>query len=121
MARFKIVDMYNYIPSTDDFIISIKFKDKYKIVSAEGKVVHNKAYQGKTYRLIEKREKPFSILERIGRIFLGILIVICTLSLGLLSNNVRHLFTKSKITMRFAVPFDLSQTVHRKACAIGYF
>ncbi|MGR3951365.1 MAG: hypothetical protein QRY74_00355 [Chlamydia sp.] len=121
MVIFKIVNIYNDIPSIDDFIISIKFKNKYKIVSAEGKVVNNKAYKGKTYRLIEKREKPFSILERIGRIFLGILIVICTLSLGLLSNNVRHLFTKSKITIRFAMPFDLSQTVHRKAYAIDYF
>ena len=84
------------------WIPSTKFNSKDRVVNAEGKAVGSE-YKGRQYRIIEKRERTFSTPERIGRGFLGMLAVVCTLFFGLFSKSVRNLFIKPKENVRFGV------------------
>lgn len=56
---------------------------------------------GHGYRIIAKKERNFSSLERVGRCFLGILASL--LVLPLLSKKIRKLFTEQKKSIRFGI------------------
>ncbi len=82
--------------------MATKFNSKNRLVDEKGHRI-GFDYKGRQYRIIEKRERAFSGLERFGRGLLGTVAVICTLCLGLFSKSIRNLFTKSKENIRFAV------------------
>lgn len=103
MPCFKIVHNTNEISLNGQWVSSAKFNSKDRIVDEEGRAVSSD-YQGRRYQIIEKRERVFSNTERIGRGFLGVVAVICTLSIALFSKSVRNLFIKSKENIRFGVP-----------------
>ena len=102
MPAFKIINNPRDITLSHQWVPSTKFNSKDRIVDAEGKAVGSD-YKGNQYRIIEKRERTFSIPDRIGRGFLGTLAVVCTLCLALFSKSVRNLFIKPKENIRFAI------------------
>ncbi len=94
MPSFKIIDDISNIKLSSNWIDSVKFDSKGKTVEKNGK----------QYRLISKKERDFTTLERIGRGFLGAVAVVCTLSIAaFFSKFVRNLFTQEKAKIRFAV------------------
>jgi hypothetical protein len=102
MPRFKIINDLSEITLNDKWIQATKFNSKGKLVDEKGCEVGSD-YKGRQYELIEKKERAFSEVERLGRGLLGTIAVICTLFLGLFSKSVRKLFTKSTESIRFAV------------------
>ncbi len=58
--------------------------------------------KGRRYVIIEKREKEYSVGQRIGRVILGALAVVGTAFIGLASKDIRKLFTAKIQTERFA-------------------
>lgn len=99
---FVVVNNENEIKLNSEWSPAVKFNSKNRLVDEKGYRVSTD-YNGSQYRIIEKRERTFSSLERCGRGFLGTLAVICTLGLALFSKSVRNLLTKSKENIRFAV------------------
>lgn len=77
------------------------FDEKGKIVDEKGRIVGNE-HQGHRYRIIAKRERAFSTLERLGRGALGTVAVVFTFSLALSAKPIRHLFVKSKENILFS-------------------
>src|SRR5690606_16726922 len=90
------------IPLSNKWEPAAKFNSKDRLVDEKGNKVSSD-YQGRQYRIIEKRERTFSSFERFERGAVGILAVICTLFFALLSKWVRDLLTSSKESVRFAV------------------
>lgn len=78
------------------------FKNKNKIVDDSGKLP-SANYLGHCYRLVSRFEEDFSFFERSGKALLGIIIVICTLSLALFSKSIRKLFTKKHYSINYGV------------------
>jgi hypothetical protein len=81
-----------------DWIDSAKFDSENDIVDIDGcKVAANSS--GYKYELIAKKERPFSILERIEKIALALLAIVFSLGLALLSKSICRLFAaKEKIS-----------------------
>lgn len=102
MSRFKIINNTSEIALNKKWAPATKFNSKNRLVDEKGHRLSSD-YKGRQYRIIEKRERTFSGLERFGRGFLGTLAVVCTLGLGLSLKSVRNLFTRSKENIRFAV------------------
>lgn len=102
MPDFKIVSNTSEIPLSNKWVAVTKFNSKDKLVDEAGHEIGSD-YIGRQYRIIEKREHTFSGLERFGRGLMGVVVVICTLCLGLLSKTVRNLFTDSKEAIRFGI------------------
>ena len=104
MPNFKAINNQTEITLGNKWVPpSNKFNSQNRLVNAKGNNISCE-YNGRKYRIIEKRERTFTALERFARGLLGLIAVICTLCLGLFSKSVRNLFTKSKATVRFAVP-----------------
>lgn len=93
MEIFKIVNNENEINLSKSWVDSPKFDNKDTIVN----------HSGREYRLIAKKERSFSCPERIGRGFLGVMAVCCSLGLALLSKTIKDLFTKNKETIYFGM------------------
>lgn len=93
MPNFKIIQNTSEIKLGKEWVPATKFKSKDKLVDVAGR----------QYRIIEKRERTFSGLERFGRGFLGAIAVICTLFLALLSKSIKNLLIKTKETKRYAI------------------
>lgn len=102
MPFIKIINDAGEIQVNNKFLPAEKFNSINRIVDERGNRV-NSEYEGRRYRIIEKRERNFSSLERFGRGFLGVLAAICSLCFALLLKPVRELFTKSKENIRFAI------------------
>lgn len=102
MPSFKFINNASEITLNNKWVPAAKFNSKDRVVDEKGHQVGSD-YKGRQYRIIEKRERTLSGLERFGRGLLGTVAVICTLCLGLFSKSVRNLFTKSKENIRFAV------------------
>lgn len=103
MPNFKSINDISEITLDNNWVPATKFNSKDRLVDAKGNIA-NSDHNGHQYRIIEKRERTFSNLERFGRGVLGTIAVACTLSIALfLSKSVRNLFTKSKESIRFAV------------------
>lgn len=112
MHNIKTINNTNEINLNNQWKPATKFHSKDGIVDENGHRTEA-GYKGRQYRIIEKRERTFSKLERFGRGLLGTVAVVCTLCFALLSKSVRNLLTKSKETIRFAVlepTVDLSST-----------
>lgn len=93
MSSFKIVKNTFDLKTSDEWNDADKF-DSYNTV---------KTYKGREYRLISKKERYFSTIERIGRGVIGTLAVVCSLGLALLAKPVKKLFTKEKKSVRYAI------------------
>lgn len=102
MPNFKIINDIGEIKLDHRWAPSAKFNSKDRRVNECGREVYV-GYEGRQYRIIEKRERVLSTGERIGRGFLGVLLVIISLSGALLIKEYRGLFTKSKKNIRYAV------------------
>jgi|GEM_PF-6934022 len=107
MPKFQIINSNHEITLNPNWIDSSKFESKGRIVDTEGKFVSSD-YKGRYYQIISKKERYFPILERIGRVALGILFVTCSLGLALFHKPVKNLFTKSKENIRFGVELPFS-------------
>lgn len=102
MPGFKVVNETHKINLNNEWVQSKKFSSKDRFVDEKGYKVGSD-YEGRQYKIIEKKERTFSGLERLGRGLLGTVAVICTLFLGLFSKSVRNLFIKSKKNIRLAI------------------
>ncbi len=103
MSSFQIVSSYNEISLSSEWGDSAKFECRGRIVDGRGREV-SREYEGPRYRIIAKKEIPFSTLERIERAVFGILVIISTLCLALFLSSVRKLLTKPNKTIRYAIP-----------------
>lgn len=96
MAPFKVVNNIYDVQISDKWQPSVKF-------SSKGEV---RTYKGREYRLISKKEREFSSMERVGRAVLGALAVVGTLGLGYLSKDfkksINKLFYNEKKTVQYA-------------------
>ena len=111
MPSFNIIENRSQINLDSQWISSTKFNSKDRIVDEDGNLADPNCAGRRLYQIIEKRERAFSTEERIARGFIGVLLVICTLSLALFSKFVRDLLIKSKETIRFAVSYQKSSQV----------
>lgn len=102
MPGFKTINSISESNLSDKWVRATKFNSKNRLVDEKGHRVSSD-YKGHQYRIIEKKERNFSGLERFGRGLLGTVAVIRSLCLGLFSKSIRNLFTKSKENIRFAV------------------
>ncbi len=102
MSGFEIVNNISEINLNNEWIDSINFKSRNKIVGDKGK----KVSAGHHYQLIAKKERSFSRLERLGRGFLGTLIVVCSLCCALFFKSLRNLFIKNHESIHFGVIID---------------
>lgn len=102
MGSFKI------ILTTDEIKLGSKWSRPSNIESL-GKLVDKKGltvgsdWTGRKYQIVEEREHIFCTFERFGRGVLGVVTIICTLFLAIISKSVRDLFTQKKETIRFAI------------------
>lgn len=103
MPSFIITKSLNNISLGPEWTTSTKFNSIYRIVTEQGKPI-SADYKGRQYIIVDKKERTFSTAEQIGRLFLGTLLVTCTLSLGLFVKPIRNLFTKTKQNIRFGIP-----------------
>jgi hypothetical protein len=55
------------------------------------------------YKLVSKKESPYSCMERTARCCLGLLAIIVTLGFALCSVKIQHLFTAQKKHIRYAI------------------
>ena len=111
MPSFNIIENRSQINLDSQWISSTKFNSKDRIVDEDGNLADPNCAGRRLYQIIEKRERTFSTEARIARGFIGVLLVICTLSLALFSKFVRDLLIKSKETIRFAVSYQKSSQV----------
>ena len=70
-------------------------------LTLEGKVANEKPLLG--YQVMGKKTRTFSCWERIGRIALGVILTLCTMSLGHFSSGIRGLFSKNQETTYLAL------------------
>lgn len=110
MTKFEVINSVNEINLGCEWKDSINFKNNGKIVDIKGKKV-SVSYSGQSYRLIAKKERNFSGLERLERGFLGTLIIVCSLGIALFSKKVRSLFTKNHESIRFGIPTRLDPLI----------
>jgi len=103
MPRFKPIQSTDEIKASNDWTDSTKFISKGRIVGENGKPQLSD-YQGRQYRLISKKERPFSRCERVRRGFLGGLAVACSLGIALACKSIRKLFTENLAKIRFGIP-----------------
>lgn len=104
MVSFKIIDNTSKITLNNKWTSAANFESKGKVVNEKGHEIGSD-YQGRKYRIIEKKERIFSTSERLSRGFLGLVLIISTLCLALLSKFVRNLLVQSKEgPIYFAVP-----------------
>lgn len=104
MPHFKIMNLDNHGFSSK-WTNSAPFNSQNRIVDKKGKTPSFN-YVGPRYRIILKKEREFSFLERTKRGLLGTSTTVCSLGLSLFSKSIRSLFTKQKKTMRFAIPLS---------------
>lgn len=104
MPRFKIMNFDSH-GFNNKWTDSAHFNSQNRIVDEKGKTPNFK-YVGPRYRIILKKEREFSFLERTKRGLLGTSATVCSLGLSLFSKPIRALFTKQKKTMRFAIPLS---------------
>lgn len=93
MSTCRFINNESEIILSSSWVDSPTFKTRDKIVTNEGRM----------YKLIEKKERSFSYIERIGRVFLGCLAYIATFGLALFSKTVRDLFFKQKEIVVFGI------------------
>ncbi len=75
MPCFKIVDHTALdINFNNKWVPAKKFNSQYTIVDQNGRKI-GEGYKGRQYRIIEKKERIFSSLERFGRGLLGTLLL----------------------------------------------
>ncbi|MEC7838800.1 MAG: hypothetical protein VX777_02025 [Chlamydiota bacterium] len=102
MSDFKVVGDVSSIKLSSGWRDSEKFISKGRTVGEKGTLI-TASYKGNQYRLIAKKERHFAAVERIGRGFLGVVAVVCTLGLAVLIKSVRKLFVQDKVVKKFAV------------------
>ena len=102
MSNFKPIYNIEDIKLSNNWVESSSFKNKDSIVNENGKPISSE-YQGRQYQLISKKERPFSSIERVGRVILGLLAVIFSLAVALCSKSIRGLFTQKKSTIKFGL------------------
>lgn len=113
MPNFKSINNINEITLNDRWTPATKFSSKDRVVTEKGCRVSS-GYGGHEYRIIDKRERAFSTLERLGRGILGMVLVRYSYGVALVLKSVRNLFTKSKENIRFAVPEEKTLFTHER-------
>lgn len=66
------------------------FPEKNLFIDLQGKTVETPAVP--SYKILEKYERSTSVMQRIGKIVLGVILAIATLGMVLISNKIRSLF-----------------------------
>lgn len=102
--------MANYIlvPTIDNLFFSNKWKDAQKFhgfgryLDKNGKYV-NIDHPGRIYQCAIKKERAYTVCERITRIVLGLFVNLLSLGLCNFSKNCRNLIVSDKKVLRFAV------------------
>lgn len=102
MSQLKLINNTSEMSLDSRWAASAKFNSKNRVCDEFGRIV-NSYYTGRTYRIVDKRERYFSFLERFVRACVGCFAVFCSLGISLSSENVRKLFTQSKENKRFAI------------------
>ncbi|MFN4174158.1 MAG: hypothetical protein ACK4HV_03525, partial [Parachlamydiaceae bacterium] len=103
MPKIKIINNISEINLDDSWVSAATFKGKDRLVNENGKKVGSD-YCSRKYRLVEKRERHFSRVERISRAILGIASILFSLGLTLFDKRLSlDLLKKSKQTIRYAL------------------
>ena len=94
MPSFKIINNKNDISLSPEWVDATKFDCKDKMIQKNGR----------TYRLIIKKERDFLWHERLGRILLGTLLTLSSLGLSLLlSKHTWKLLANTKEKIRYGI------------------
>lgn len=114
MSNIKLVDSLNEVNFINGWSEATKFNSEDKFVDEKGKYV-DATYAERKYRLVSKRERDYSFLQRGIRGFAAALILVCTLGLVYFSQtvwkSVKKLFFKQKETVRIGVLVTTPQTL----------
>ncbi len=103
MPSFKIINDINQLNRFDDWEKAEKFNSRYRIVDKHGKALEPSSVEENRYRLISKKERHFSCLERFGRMVAGQTFLEFFPSTAS-SRPVTDLFLRKKETVRFGIP-----------------
>lgn len=104
MTSVQIIENGNQIPS--GWADAPKFPSKGKMAN----------FEGHKYQIVAKKERIFSCLERIGRIFLAV--ILTAISFGCLYKHVRDQFTKKSENIHYAMPVLSTWEAHGKTLSI---
>ena len=99
MPKIKIINSLSEIPSTPEWTKASKFKCEGRIVDENGK--SSCVSEGRSYKIISKRERSLSDGEKFVKRFLGSIAVISSLGLALMFKSIYRLFN-GKISIRYA-------------------
>lgn len=106
MPEFKIINNISEITLDKNWVPATKFNSKDRVVDHNGRKIGTD-YCERKYRIIEKRECPYTIPERIGRGLFAIVTIILSLGTTLFAKQISlNLLTKKKKTIRYAVLDD---------------
>lgn len=111
MSNFRIINDINKLDLGNKWVDAKKFNCKDRIVDKKGRALDPEALQPGVdrYRIISKKECIFTGCQRAKRGFLGTMVIMGTLGIGLKSQRVRNLF-KKKLTSRYAVLLENTKT-----------
>jgi hypothetical protein len=99
------------VNSADNLKFSNRWTDA-KTFYSQGRLINKKneyvkvTYPGSLYRVIAKKERAFTLSERIMRFTQFIFFSLLTLGLCNLKKSYRQLITKDKFVCRYAVRFE---------------
>lgn len=106
MSSITFINEWSAIGKYNSWSSAEKFDSRNRIIGKDGKSVDPYSSANNNaqpyFLLIEKKEYHFTTLERIGRGFLGVVAIICSLGAALLFKSVRNLLTQEKKKIRFA-------------------
>ncbi len=100
MPEFKIINNISEIKLNNNWIDSLNFKSKNRIVDDKGKPVSSD-YAGHQYQLIAKKERSLSFLEQLNRVILAI-------DPSLNFKTIKKNFIKNHESIRFGVLINSS-------------
>ncbi len=105
MKNIRFIKDSSEIQFSNEWVESEKFPSYGRVINRKGNKL-GKDEKGRRFRLIAKMERTYSGLERVGRTFLGLITVICSIGFALFSHSIRGLFAGSKQVIRLAVPIS---------------
>ena len=100
------------VDSISSVRLSTRWKDSDKF-NSDGRLVNKKneyvkiSYPGSKYIVTWKKEREFTMMEKISRFTKFIFFSLLTFGLCNLNKSYRQLWTKDKLVNRYAVRFDL--------------
>ncbi len=104
------INNINEMKLSNDWTVATKFNSKNRVVAQDGKPI-SASYSGRTFKITQKYERSIPFFERVGRLFLGTVRLMCSFGHAETVRSALALITKNYETVRFAIslPGEIEQ------------